>query len=63
MTPEQCIAARTKIAWSRNDLAFEAGLSRKTIDLFERGSRTPTEESFAKIRSALQRGGADMSAL
>lgn len=59
ITPRQSRAARSLLGWTQPDLARAAKISPSTVADFERGARTPTEESFTAIRTALEAAGID----
>jgi len=57
ISPAQCRAARSLLAWSQNKLATASGVTKKTIADFERGARTPRQATIAAIRSTLESAG------
>jgi len=56
ITGAQCRAGRGFLAWSQNDLAAKASVSRHTVRLFEDGGKTYSV-SIDKIEAALEEGG------
>jgi len=58
ISPDQCRAARSLFAMSRQELANASGVSLRTITSFEDTTdRVPTAANLAAIRTALQRLG------
>jgi transcriptional regulator with XRE-family HTH domain len=57
MTPEQSRAARGWLNWSQGELAVRAGVAKNTVYLFEAGKRTPTADSLAALRRAIEAAG------
>lgn len=55
ITPEQCRAARGLLDWSQSRLAEAAHVGRQTVVDFERGVRSPREESLKAMQEALER--------
>jgi transcriptional regulator with XRE-family HTH domain len=56
MNVTQCRMARAALGWSWDDLAKEAGISRRTIAKFEADARV-ADQSVAKLRKAFEREG------
>ena len=57
ITPAQCKEGRRVLAWSVEELAHRAGLSRNSIGYFERGQRATRPETLAAIVGALESAG------
>jgi transcriptional regulator with XRE-family HTH domain len=57
ITPDQCRAARGLVAWSQNQLAAAAKVSRATLAEFEAGNRVPYDRTIADVRGALESAG------
>lgn len=57
LTAEQCRAARGLLAWTQEELADRAGLSRSTIRSFENGQHDLHRASAAVIRTAFEDAG------
>jgi hypothetical protein len=56
ITPEQCIAARDLLGWSKSMLAAKSRLVSTTVAGLEKG-QMPAEQSLLKIRAALRAAG------
>ena len=48
---------RAALDWTTEQLAEASGISRATINRFERGIIKPTQANLAAVRAALERGG------
>jgi transcriptional regulator with XRE-family HTH domain len=57
LTPAQCRAARGLVAWTQEQLAEQAGVSRSTVRDFETGRHELHRASAAVIRAAFERAG------
>ncbi len=57
ITPAQCRGARAMLAWSQEQLATAANLTRQTIANFESETRTPGPNNVLAIKVALEGGG------
>ncbi|BDG74257.1 helix-turn-helix domain-containing protein [Roseomonas fluvialis] len=57
LSPAQCRAARALLAWTQDDLAERAQVSRGTIRGFETGQHALQRATAAAIRRALEAGG------
>ncbi|MBX5175330.1 helix-turn-helix transcriptional regulator [Rhizobium lentis] len=57
ISPAQCRAARSLIAWSQDQLAAASNVAKATIANFEVGKRTPYERTLLDIQSALEGAG------
>jgi DNA-binding XRE family transcriptional regulator len=57
-TPAECRVLRNSLRWSREQLALEAGLTKRTVRDFETGIRTPHPRTLIAIRRAFRRAGA-----
>lgn len=53
----ECKQARQALDWSRDDLAREAGVGKRTIIDFENSIRQPKQETMRALRSSLERAG------
>lgn len=58
LTPSQCRAARAMLRWSIDRLAYESGVSAKTINNFELERNSPIRATLDAMRRALEAGGA-----
>ena len=54
MTPQQCLEARVRLGWSRQDLADAAALAAPIVRMFEAGALDGFEDCRAAIAEALQ---------
>ena len=61
MSPEQCRAARTWLAWTQQELARRAGVRLSTVRDFEKGERTPIANNLAAIRRVIEAAGVRLS--
>ena len=61
MSPEQCRAARTWLAWTQQELARRAGVGLSTVRDFEKGERTPIANNLAAIRRVIEAAGVRLS--
>jgi DNA-binding transcriptional regulator YiaG len=57
MTPEQSRAARGWLGWSQDQLARQANVSQRTVQVFEGGQRMPHANSVAAMRRAIEAAG------
>lgn len=57
ISPAQVRAARAWLQWSQDALAEKAGVSKDTLNRFERGKSVPYAETLAVIRSTLEAAG------
>jgi transcriptional regulator with XRE-family HTH domain len=57
ISPEQCRTGRALLRWTLKDLARHSGLTNITINKFEHGIRSPTNETLAAIRDTLEAAG------
>ncbi len=57
ITIEQCRAARGLLNWTQGDLAEATGISKTSINNFERGLSDAKADTLASIRDAFERGG------
>jgi predicted transcriptional regulator len=57
MTPEQSRAARGWLGWSQAELARQANVSQRTVQVFEGGQRMPHPNSIAAMRHAIEEAG------
>lgn len=57
LTPKLCRTARALLAWSQRDLAERAQTAVSTIADFERGTRTPIQNSMAAMVAAFEGAG------
>lgn len=57
LTPKLCRAGRALLAWTQRDLAARAQAAVSTVADFERGKRTPIQNSLDALREALEAGG------
>lgn len=55
MTPGDCLEARIRLGWNREELARAAGLTVKTLASFESGERQPRQGTVIAIRRAIRR--------
>ncbi len=53
MTPQQCLAARARLGWSRQDLAVATGLAAPIVRLYEAGALDGFADCEAAIADAL----------
>lgn len=58
ITPEQCRMARAGLHISQAELARRANVAPATIAEFEKGRRTPYEQTVRDIRRVLEETGA-----
>ena len=58
ITGPQCRAARALVQWSREELSEDSGVAVDEIAGFEVGRDAPAPEVLAKLRAALEEGGA-----
>jgi transcriptional regulator with XRE-family HTH domain len=58
LTGPLCRAARALVQWPRERLAEECGVTKKAVREFETGNVDPGEDVRAKIKHALEQGGA-----
>ena len=54
MSPADCLKARIRLGWNREELARAAGLTVKTLATFEAGERQPRQGTVFAIRRALR---------
>ena len=59
MTPTQCLRARELLAWTRVDLAREAGCSSETIKNFEEQRRATSISVLTGLRRAMETAGVE----
>jgi transcriptional regulator with XRE-family HTH domain len=57
VSAQQCRAARALLDWSRDELAAQSKVAKRTIVDFERSARTPRDATLTVIRQALERAG------
>ena len=62
ITAAQCRGARAMIGWSQSELAAQAGVGRQTVVDFERGARSPYDQSLAAIRATFETAGVEFIA-
>ncbi|GJD70195.1 helix-turn-helix domain-containing protein [Methylobacterium gnaphalii] len=55
--PEQCLAARALVGWTRSELAERSGVAASTLADFEAGKRVPYPRTLADIRRTLEEAG------
>ena len=53
MTPQQCVEARLRLGWSRQDLAEAAGLAAPIVRIFEAGALAGFDDCEAALAEAL----------
>ena len=53
MTPQQCVEARIRLGWSRQDLAEAAGLAAPIVRMFEAGALAGFDDCEAALAEAL----------
>ena len=53
MTPQQCVEARVRLGWSRQDLAEAAGLAAPIVRMFEAGALAGFDDCEAALAEAL----------
>lgn len=58
LTGPLCRAARALVQWPRERLAEECGVTKKAVREFETGNIDPGADVRAKIKTALEQGGA-----
>jgi transcriptional regulator with XRE-family HTH domain len=58
ITPAQCRGARAMLQIKQQDLADQAGVTRRTLALFEAETRAPRERTLDRIRKVLEAAGA-----
>jgi transcriptional regulator with XRE-family HTH domain len=61
LSPEQSLAARRLLNWSRIRLACRSNMSDSTIRNFEEGWRVPSVNHLAAIRAALEAAGVEFT--
>jgi transcriptional regulator with XRE-family HTH domain len=59
MTPQQCLEARLRLGWSRQDLAEAAGLAAPIVRLFEAGALAGFDDCEAALAEALMAAEAE----
>ncbi len=57
----QCRAARAMIEWSRDVLAAESRVGKRTIVDFERGARSPQASTLLAIQRAFEAAGVEFT--
>lgn len=57
ITASQCKGARGMIDWSRDHLAENAEVAKRTIVDFERGARSPQKSTLLALRTAFENAG------
>lgn len=58
MTSEECIIYRRRAGWSPAQLARNAGLCERTVELFEAGRTAPRPVTLVALRRAFRTAGA-----
>ena len=53
MTPQQCLEARARLGWSRQDLAAAAAIAQPIVRMFEAGALSGFPDCEAAIEQAL----------
>jgi hypothetical protein len=53
MTPQQCVEARIRLGWSRQDLADAAGLAAPIVRMFEAGALAGFDDCEAVLAEAI----------
>ena len=53
MTPQQCVEARVRLGWSRQNLAEAAGLAAPIVRMFEAGALAGFDDCEAAIAEAI----------
>jgi transcriptional regulator with XRE-family HTH domain len=57
ISPAQVRAARSWLNWNQDYLAKKAGVSKTTLNRFERGLSVPHSESLERLRKTLEEAG------
>ncbi|MCW2239112.1 helix-turn-helix domain-containing protein [Azospirillum canadense] len=57
MTPEQCLAARKLLGWSRLEAQRRTGLAYSTLQDFELGTTAATPTTRNRLRAAFEAAG------
>ena len=57
MSPEQCRAARSWLAWTQQELASKAKVGLSTVKDYESAKRTPIPNNLEGIKRALEEAG------
>lgn len=57
ITPAQCRGARAMLEMKQQELADLTGVTRRTIALFEAGTRSPRQWTLDRIRGVLEAAG------
>ena len=57
ITPQQCRTARAAIGWSQAELAEATGISRPTVQDFEKGLRRPHQSHITALRVTFENQG------
>lgn len=57
MSPEQCRAARSWLAWTQQELAATAKVGLSTVKDYEGGKRTPIANNLEAMQKALEKAG------
>jgi ribosome-binding protein aMBF1 (putative translation factor) len=57
MSPEQCRAARSWLAWTQAELASKANVGLSTVKDYEGGKRTPIANNLEAMQRALEVAG------
>ena len=52
--------ARALLDWTQPDLCKSAGIALATLKRFEKGYRTPTDQTLAKIFRVLKKAGVEL---
>lgn len=61
LSPAQCRAARALLQWSQDELSVKAAVAKRTIALFEQGSRGRLQERVeAALEGAFDAAGIDL---
>lgn len=61
LTPAQCRAARGFLNWTLADLAEASGISRASLNAFERGNSNMKADTMAAIHLALEKAGIEFT--
>ena len=62
MSPEQCRAARSWLAWTQAELASKAVVGLSTVKDYEAGNRTPIANNLLAMQRALEKAGMKFTA-
>ena len=53
----QARGARALLGWTQDEVTAKAGVTHRTLSLFESGLRSPHQRTLMKIKTAFEEGG------